>query len=216
MKKNKTLSAFIICCFCSVLTFAQQFSADEKRVFDSQNVIFYGYDFSHFKLADAHFEYGWSVKKIIPAWVGFLNHHTTQESLQKRFKKEKVEFNFDYVTQINNSLKDENLITSTKYTFPIDDIQNIIRRYKLTEKSGIGFVVNIECFEKETKKCSGYYTFFDIETKKVLMSDYFVAKEADGYGLEHYWGTGLNATFGKYVADVYRKKLKAYLALNNK
>lgn len=50
--------------------------------------------------------------------------------------------------------------------------------------------------------------FFDIATKKVLMSDYFSAREADGYGMINYWGTGLNATFGKYISDVYRKKLR--------
>jgi len=190
-------------------TFCQKTNITEKDVFASNEIVFYGYDYSHFKLEEAKRINDKNIKQYIPAWIDFLNKHTNEKDLQKRFKKEKVIFNFDYTTSLINKINEDDLVTATRYTIQPNDIQKIINKYQIKEKQGIGFVVILESFEKERKRCNAYFTFFDISTKKIIMSDYFGANEADGYGLSNYWGVGLNATFGKYIADVYRKKLHA-------
>ncbi len=200
---------FFSLAFFSINAFGQKTYTTEKDVFDSKEIVFYGYDYSHFKLAEIKRLIDGNIKKYIPAWISFLNEHTNELDLQKRFKKDKVTFNFDYTTNLIKTLNEDELVAAKKHIISPDSIQSFISSYDIKEKEGIGFVVIIECFEKDKKKCTAYFTFFDIATKKVIMTDYFGANEADGYGLINYWGVGLNATFGKYIADVYRKKLRA-------
>jgi len=200
----------VIVSFCSLNSFGQKTYTSENDVFESKEIVFYGYDFSHFRLADVKRLYA-ETKKYIPAWIGFLNEHATESTLQKTFRKEIVKFNFDYTTSLIKPLIEDSLVTVTKHSISPDSIQSIISSYQIKENEGIGFVVIVECFEKERKTSTAYFTFFDIASKKVIMSDYFGANDADGYGLTNYWGVGLNATFAKYVADIYRKKLKASL-----
>ena len=78
----------------------------------------------------------------------------------------------------------------------------------MKQKEGIGFVVIVECFEKETKMTTAYFTFFDIATKKVLISDYFGYDYPDEKGVIKYWGSGLATTFYQYLDSIYKKKLK--------
>ena len=74
-----------------------------------------------------------------------------------------------------------------------------------------GFLVIVECFEKSTNISTAHFTFFDIKTRDIIMSDRYSAKEADGYGLSNYWGQAIFETFNKYAAYVYRKNLKTYI-----
>ena len=195
----------------TVKSFGQKIFNSEKEIYECQELVFYGYDYSHFRLAEVKRLTDGNIKKYIPAWIGFLNEHTNEIDLQKRLKKEKVVFNFDYTLSLVKKLNEDDLVTAMKQDLPADSIQNMISNYRTKETEGIGFVVILECFEKNKKRCTAYFTFFDIATKKVIMSDYFGANEGDGHGLSNYWGVGLNATFGKYCSDIYRKKLKASL-----
>ena len=81
--------------------------------------------------------------------------------------------------------------------------------YQVKQQEGIGFVVIVECFEKVTKTSSAYFTFFDIATKKIIMSTYYETARAGGTGLTNFWGSGLNETFYYYLDEVYKKQLKA-------
>ncbi len=201
----------LVLSFSSLNLFGQKIYSTEKDVFDIKEIIFYGYDFSHFKLADAKLLSNGNIKKYIPAWIGFLNEHTNETDLQRRFKKEKVAFNFEYTTSLIKKLNEDDLVTAVKHILSPDSIQSYISNYQIKENEGIGFVIIIECFEKEKKRVNAYFTFFDISTKKIIMSDYFGANEADGYGLSNYWGVGLNATFAQYIGEIYKKKLKVSL-----
>lgn len=94
-----------------------------------------------------------------------------------------------------------------KRRIPKDSLENIIKNYAITETERLGFVVILETFERNIKRVYGWFTFFDIATRKVVLADYFNSKEADGYGLTTYWGIG--GTTQMHVADVFKPKPKA-------
>lgn len=194
----------------SISALAQKNYTTQKDVFEATEITFYGYDFSHFKLAETKRMLDENIKTLVPGVIGFLNEHTTENDLQKRFKKERVKFSFDHMQTVVKNIKNEDIVSMVKHNIHADSIQSIINSYNINEKEGIGFVVIVECFEKITKRSTAYFVFFDIASKKIIMSDYFGGKEADGYGLINYWGVGMNATFGKYIADVYRKRAKQF------
>ena len=200
---------FTIAIFSSFLSFGQKIYSSEKDVFDANEIVFYGYDFSHFKLADAKRFNNIKVKAFIPAWIGYLNKYEDEETLTKRLKKNKVTFDFDYTTNIIKTLKNEDLVSILKGSLSPDSIQNIISRYELKQKEGIGFVLIVECFEKTNETSTVYFTFFDIATRKVLISDYFGYNQPSENGLTRYWGNGLATTFYRYLDKVYGKKDKS-------
>lgn len=64
----------------------------------------------------------------------------------------------------------------------------------------------MECFSKSNKAVSGYCSFFDIATKKVLMADYFLSKNPDTYNKVNDWGKALKIALRKYMWEYYRKQ----------
>ena len=107
------------------------------------------------------------------------------------------------------SLKNDDLISITKNIISPDSIQKIVDDYQVKQKEGIGFLIIVECFEKLTKNSTAYFTFFDIATKKVIMSNYYGSAHASGSGLTKYWGSGLSETIFLYFDEVYKKQLKS-------
>jgi hypothetical protein len=205
----KNLFLFIAV-FFTISTFGQKAHASEKDVFTAKEIIFYGYDFSNFKLAEIKRLYDGNLRKTIPAWIEFVNGHNGQEAMQRRLNKHVVTYNFDYTINLIKYLKEENLVVMFKHTIPSDTIQNIINKYNVNEKEGVGFTIIVECFEKVTNESSAYFVFFDIASKKILMLDHYSSDYANGFGMAKYWGVGLNVTIGKYIDKIYKKKLKAF------
>jgi len=197
---------FLFFLIYSLNSFGQKTYTSVNDIYNAKDIVFYGYDFSHFKLYEAK-RFGEKIKKYIPEWIGFVTGMTSELVLQNRLVKEKVIFNYDYTIKLIDTINENNLISLMNYSISPDSIQSYINKYKINENEGIGLVVIVECFNKSEEKSTAYFTFFDISTKKIIISDYFGANKDDGYGLKEHWGMGLNNTFYKYCYQ-YRKKLK--------
>lgn len=156
------ICTLLICFFTLNIAYTQ----DNAKVYQTPEIIFYGYDFSHFKLNEPKRLYDNNIKKLIPGWIGFLNEHTNEIDLQKRFKKSKVTFDFDYTLAKVDSLDETKLVSVMKHTISKDSIQSYISNYNIKQKEGIGFVVILESFEKINDKCYAYFVFFRHRNKK--------------------------------------------------
>jgi hypothetical protein len=197
-------SSFFIC-------FSQEFTVDESHVFMSKEITFYGYDFTNLKLVEPERLNEPNLERHIPFWIDFLNERRTEKTYASHFKKDKFTFDFNFTQKKASEINGEDLVVLKKQNIDKSAIQGILNNYSLNEKEGIGFVVLIECFEKQNKTASAYFVFFDIKTKKILMSDYYFRNEADGYGLGNYWGQAVHAIIGHYIDEIYRPNLKNYL-----
>ena len=199
---KKTL--LILTVFITFNSFAQNTSLIGERVFKSSEIVFYGYDYSHFKLAEAKRMYTTDLKKYIPAWMDYLNEEMDQKKLEKLLSKDKVTLNFAYTLSLIDSINYQEIITLLPNKISPDSIQSIINAYVIDESQGIGFVVIVECFEKATEMATAYFVFFDLQTKMIIMSDHYGVSKPKGYGLTSFWGTGLKNTFRKYISKVYK------------
>ena len=194
----------------------------KKDISTAKEIIFYGYDFSHFTLADPKImsiaQYrdpaGVSehpqnnIKVYVSAWIGYLLDKMSDTYFARKLKTSKVIFDFDYTYQIVRQLNDSNLVSLFKTTIPRDSIQAIVNKYQIKQKDGIGFTIIVECFNKDKEASSAYFTFFDIATKKVLMSDYFSTSHADGIGLTRHWGYGFNYTIDSYISNEFKSNVR--------
>ena len=188
------------------ISYSQKENVSENDVYDAREIIFYGYDYSHFRLADAK-RIGQDIKNYVFVWTGFCQERITEKKLTSSLNKEKVTFNFDPTLTLNKKLNSNDLGAATKHSISKDSIQSFIYDYKLTEKEGIGFVVIIECFDNASKRTSGYFTFFDIATKQVLISDYISSRDGNSYNHVSDWGAALVIAFKKYL-KVYKDNSK--------
>lgn len=208
--------------FCYTVN-GQNVYTSKKDISAAKEIIFYGYDFSHFKLADAKRlladqqrdpagvkeHNGSGIKIYVSAWIGYLLDKMGEGYFARKLKTSKVIFDFDYTLQVVKQLNDSNLVSFKKSTIPKDSIQSIINHYQVKQKEGIGFTIIVECFNKEKEASSAYFTFFDIATKKILMLDYFSTSHADGIGLTRHWGYGFHYTVDSYISNEFKSNVRS-------
>lgn len=203
-------------------SYGQAVYSSRKDISAAKEIIFYGYDFSHFTLADPkrlnsalqkdpagvkeHSVDG--IKVYVSAWVGYLLDKMSDDYFAKKLRTPKVTFDFDHTLQVIKQLNDSNLVSLIKTIIPRDSLQVIVNNYQVKQKEGIGFTIIVECFDKDKEASSAYFTFFDIATKKVIMSDYFSTSHADGIGLTKHWGYGFHYTVNSYISNEFRSNLR--------
>ena len=126
----------------------------------------------------------------------------------RKLKTSNIVFDFQYTGKVIQMLDEKDIASLTKNTISPDSIQSIIDNYQISQKEGIGFSVIVECFDRDKHTSSAYFTFFDIATKKIIMSDYFSTNNPSGNGLTKYWGKGFLDTVDVYISAEYRYSLK--------
>jgi len=194
----------------SSLSKAQHNYLTREDIKDAKQIIFFGYDFSHFKLADAKRINDKTITSFPPAWVGYLNKLKNEGYYADKLDTKKVIFHFSYAEIIIRNLKNEDIASLTKQPIPIDSIQPIINRYQTHFNEGIGFTIIVEYFDKMSNTSSAYFTFFDIASKKIIMNrNYSTSNNTQGYGMTKYWGNSLSETIFNYFERFYKKDLKA-------
>ena len=197
------------------LVFFCQFSASaqvehtRQDILNANEIIFFGYDFNHFSLADPRYINKPRANEYFFAWRNYWNKLKDEKYLERQLKKKNVVFDFDYTNSIMRNWEYDSVIFMACRYLPKDSLQGIINGYNLKRKEGIGFVVLVECFEKSSKLSSGYFVFFNIADKKIIMANYLKSKDVGGTGLTAYWGCGFNETFRRYLEDVYPIEIKA-------
>ncbi|HNP19713.1 MAG TPA: hypothetical protein PKL31_14845 [Fulvivirga sp.] len=185
----------------SLSTYAQR----EQEVLQSDSLIFYGWDFSQLHLVDEKY-LGTDMTTQVLEWVNFCQQRATEEWLSNKFQK-KVTVNFTPTADRARKVNGSKVVAPTKTLINKDSLQAYVNAFDFPDKSGIGVIVFLECFEKPTKTTSGYYTFIDLSSKEIMLADYFSGREVDGYGLTKYWGISIMGTHNVYTSN-FRKKLK--------
>lgn len=203
MKKCLIL-LFLSLVFFIPITVAQ--NPTNQDVYSSKELIFYGYDYTHFKLADPK-RIGQDINSFIPLWNKFCNKWINEKYLKEWLNKEKVTINQEPTLNLNKQLSSVDLVTDKKETLSIDSIQDIINQYSITEKEGLGFVIILECYDNESKTVSAYYTFIDISTQRIIRSDYFVSRDRNSYNRVMDWGVATLIAMKKY-AKFFQKEFE--------
>lgn len=179
-----------------------------EDVYKSRSMTFYGYDFNRVKLLEPK-RISEDMTTQVFTWLGFMKERMTDEKLSAWLGKQITSNWVPIVDLTKANLNGKELVDVVKRPIHKDSLESIVRKYPLTEKEGLGLVVILEAFEKDTKRVYAYFTFFDIASRKVVLADYFNSKEADGYGLTNYWGIGMVGTTKIYIADEFKPKAKA-------
>ncbi|MGZ4034785.1 MAG: hypothetical protein ACXVPU_08565 [Bacteroidia bacterium] len=192
---------------------------DTKNIFTSDEIAWFGLDFTKAHCIGV-FDQGFGVEPAtadelrsiwIPEWNSLMATEQNNFDLKSSFRKKYVYYDLNSVNELNAQLNSAELLNFNETKITKETIQEMVRKYSSKEKKdGIGLSFIIENFNKNSKTASLYVTFFDIATKKVLMSEYMIGKPS-GFGLRNYWAGAIKDILTRIEFFEYNKwKNKCY------
>ena len=177
-----------------------------KTVAKSRSVVYYGMDFSLMRLTDSKkIDQSEDLERFFGGWISLFEKLDYVKHIKKYLHKK----NFTYspgAVQGRYRLVPKEWVILDDYSFSYDTLQTVVKDYKLKEKDGLGFVINIENFNKRYEKGTMYMTFFDIATKEILWS-VEVWGEPSGIGMSKYWVVSVLHSYSKFI-NYYNKAKK--------
>lgn len=185
--KKIFFAALILMCSFTMLN-----SKTLKELMSSNDVTWYGLDFSNVKLVGPSDEFK-NLSEIRDKQFRSMNEIVLAEgkryAIAETFRKDNIETNLTMVEKRNSSIDLDKLLSRDSYSFDKDEVKKIISKYDLKATKGIGIVFIMESFNRlNTKNVHGtmWATFFDISTKQVLYAEK-MSGETGGFGFRNYW-----------------------------
>ncbi len=199
--KHLTITTIFLLLF-QASVFAQE---DVQRVASATEITWYGLDFSNLKvvgdiksgteIADTYFN----------GWNYLVNHERKKYDLGKAFRKKTVHYDLGMITELNQQRDPDEVVGTARHEITEDQLAAQIKKYKVTG-SGVGLVFVVENFDKFSDEGTIWVTFFDIDTKRVLMARKMTGK-AGGFGFRNYWARTIYNVIVQSGKD-YRRWIK--------
>lgn len=164
-------------------------SQNSAKVFETDNLIFFGLDFSKAKMiGTSEFKSGEEIKNTyFKAWNDVLVKEKKKYNIAETFQKTNVLYATDYINERNQNTDPSKIVVDVSDSFSFKEVPLIIKEYNPKDfKDGIGLVIIVESFDKSKLLGTMYVVFFDIASKKVLISEK-MSGEPGGFGLRNYW-----------------------------
>ena len=174
---------------------------------NTNTIIYYGIDFSNARLTNPKkVVTANKLRKYFPAWIAdFDQDYELEHRVKKYMKKDDFIYSASDVQKRYESVI-EDWVLFEDYSMGIEKVESSIKSYSLQEKSGVGFVINIENFNKRADRGTMFISFFDIKTRDILWSVEMFGKPG-GFGMTTYWTSSIKQTMDKFF-DLYRKRSK--------
>jgi len=216
MRKIVFLSfLFSICFSINNIIFAQSPWAMKEHIFDKEavknakNIIWYGCDLSNSKMRDyGKFEEGEViVAKHIPAMIGEFGLRFNLKKFSYLLRNENITTDFKSIQDLFFNIDSKNFILLHNRELTIDSVKSIVKNYSLPQKDGVGVVMIAEMFndvKDPIRYFSAYVTFFDITTRKVLITTNVKGVPGSKFGMTKYWVNGMSEVYDKYFSYYYK------------
>jgi len=124
-------------------------------------------------------------------------------------KKDSVVYDYDLVRNLNKNINPYNLISNNTdliNRLNKDSISNIIKNYPIKENAaGIGMIYIVDNFFKRSEEVTVWLAFFDMQTKKVLLTERMIGI-AEGFSFKLHW----SKPFYLYLSDLKYGQFKSW------
>jgi hypothetical protein len=179
----------------SVAMIGYSFSQKPCDAFTTNDVTWYGLDFSFAKMIGSGFESPSSVKNnLFNSWNMLFINEAKKYDLAKFFSKSSVTNNLDIISDRNGKVDETKLVSlNSTDTANVnqDMIKDAIKKYSTKNDKGLGLVFFVESFNKYKETATISVGFFDIATKNVLVIKKMKGIAASGIGVRNYWASGI-------------------------
>lgn len=202
-----------------------------KPVFEANELHFYGYDFTNFKLVgEKRVGEGFRVKPLFFQIIHFMNGRSPESDFERWFEKDNVFFHQDVTKKLNSKIEDAYIVddnqTGQSHHIPKEKLQGMINRYDIQESKGIGCVHIIGCFNEDLGETNAWFVFFDLSTKKIIDAHESIRLDAGsekgveennlieydfgGMGWSRRWGSTISYVHSIYMQDYYNTNYKVF------
>ena len=201
----KNIFPFLFLHALSITTNAQ----DAKKIFSEEKIVFYGLDFTKAKFALPDVSIDEIKNTLFSQWNENVFTDNGRFGKESAFQKVTVPADPTIVDRRNKDVSTAGM--TDKYETPLskEDIQKVIEDYKNGKrKEGVGVVFVVESFSKKDKKGIADVVFFDIVSRKVLLTKRMTG-EPRGGGLNSYWAGAIEVMFNKMINgefDAWKKE----------
>ncbi|MCX6246167.1 MAG: hypothetical protein NTW10_00400 [Bacteroidetes bacterium] len=208
---KKTLLLIMLSSILSLQNSEAQSSNDIKSVGNielvrkAKSIFYYGGDFSHLRITDGpKISRSYEYSQVYPmAWITYLEKELEINGyLLRALKKESVVYKQEEIYDISIRVSPDFIIGKT-YSFPIDTINNALKKYPLSQKSGVGLVLIPENFIKTQEIAKTWIVFFNIENREILWATK-VRGNCEHMGYTAHWGSGIIDGFKEFISTQYK------------
>jgi len=173
--------------FLAVLFTANLSAQGEQTVKQATEIVYYGIDFSRLTvIGEEVYDPSEYVNKYFLAWNGVVRNEREKYLIGDVFKKSNVEYDLQMIDEINAKRDPKTIIGAAPGKVSEDDLVGMIKKYKPSQKEGVGLVIVAENFNKPGAIGTMWVVFFDIKTNSILMAQYMSAKPM-GFGVKNFW-----------------------------
>lgn len=173
-----------------------------------QKIVWYGLDFSHFKLignSEGFSNPGRIKNRYFKEWNSIILQEKNKFHFEKSFKKKYVRFDTAAVSKSNSYIDPYKMNEYKPVSLSKEDVCEIIGELDCnSEEDEIGLIFIMESFNGQSAFSSMYITFFDINTKKILVAEKMTGR-AGGTGIRNYWANSIYNIFVQLYEEKYRK-----------
>jgi hypothetical protein len=126
--------------------------------------------------------------KYIPGWNQLFLDEQKKYDVAGAVKRAEVKYAMEVTEKSNNSIKGNFFSNDPNDYKKLDEqkIENLVKSYDFQGNKGIGLIFFIDGMSKAKDEASGWITFVDMNSKKVLHTEYKTGK-AGGFGFKNYW-----------------------------
>jgi hypothetical protein len=144
-----------------------------------------------------------------------INNLIITESEKYNFKtalnKLEVPYNLEPVAKANADINPEDLVSMSSQSVELteEDVSKAVKKYDLKGEKGIGLVFVVETLDKPKGNSSMWVTFFDMSSKKILLTERMSAKPG-GFGFRNYWARPVYNVIQDIQKNRYNQWRKKY------
>ncbi len=180
-------------------------------------VTWYGIDYSHSKIVGSIASFGGATPvspadlrdNYYQAWNYLILEEPEKFNIATMIRRKNVEMDISMVKKLNASAKMDSIEVPVTPYYTIQEIQDFVSAYPITDKAGIGLIFITESMNKLKAEAYYHVVFFNMATKEVLLHER-VRGEAMGMRIRNYWAGSYYSVMQYVRENGYPKWRKKY------
>lgn len=174
------------------------------------SITYYGIDFTKATLiGDANANPDDIISRQFAGLNDLMVNESDKYNIAGALRRSDIPSNLSIVAARNEKANRDKLLSSDTEDYnklQETDINSVIKNFNAPGKSGTGLLFIVDGMNKTRKKLSAWVTFFDIKTRKVLLTERIEGALGSGFSFRNYWATG----FKKIIDNIKDKKYKEW------
>lgn len=176
-----------------------------EYVYDQDEVVFYGLDFSHAKFIGEDFDNPKAiVSRYLPSWNKILFEEKNKYNVEELLDFKSAIYDLSMLTSLNKNVDYRELRINKSYKISREKFFESVRSYDVPQSSGTGLAIFVETFHEFNDECSVYYVFFDIASRDLIVIENVTGKTG-GVGFRNTWANAIHDSMEKWKKQTYRR-----------